>query len=125
MSSNPECRDATVRVDVELPNGTLVSGRIIPWRKAMALILKADEFTRKGGSPDKTIVPVFEEFSQLTGVTFEQLEALCPDLTLGEIVDVMNRFFYALRPGPTVGAGTVTSAPAAIAPSPAPTPATS
>lgn len=97
-----EARDAYVAVEVPLPNGTIVRGKPIPWKAATELVLLSDAFA-SGGKPAETLVPLLTKFAALTGITEEVLLGLCPDLTLGEVVDLVNRFFYSRRPAPSNG----------------------
>lgn len=101
--SEAETRDAYVAVEVPLPNGQIVSGKPVPFPVAMKLLGMIDGFY-KGGDPDKTILPALAQFAEVTGIVDTDVLAKCPDLSLGELIDVMQRFFYQRRPAPTADA---------------------
>lgn len=107
-------RDAYVVVEVELPNGTIASGRPIPWGTARDLIVLHDAFMR-GGEPKDTLLPLLQGFQTATGITEEYLLGCCPDLTLGELTDFISRFFYHRRPARIAGTSGPAPAPAAVA----------
>lgn len=100
--SQADDRDAYVAVEVPLPNGIIARGKPIPWKAAQDLILLSDAFAA-GGRPSATLVPLLEGFAAATGITEAYLLDRCPDLTMGELVDLINRFFYSRRPARTGG----------------------
>lgn len=87
-----ETRDAYFEVVVELPNGKKLRGKPVMYPDAMRLMAMSEEFATQGTS----LVPMVQEFHKLTGVpaTAPELQ----DITLGEMVDVINRFFFQRRP---------------------------
>lgn len=97
--SNTEARDAHVGVEIDLPTGRRITGRPVRYADAVALILTIDEF-QAGAAPRDTLVHLLAEFQRLTGLT----DADFADLSLGEVIDVMNRFFYHRRPAATATA---------------------
>jgi hypothetical protein len=104
---------------VDLPNGKQLRGRPIPWRKGVELIQLYDDYM--AGAPAGTSVVLFlRRWVEASGVD----EAALEDLTLGEVVDAANRFFYHRRPAPTRSAAAprATSAPTGpeLAPPPSP-----
>jgi hypothetical protein len=105
-----DVRDAYVEVLVDLPNGRQFCGRPIPWQKAVALVQQYDDYLA-GGAPSATVVPMIEEFLKITGTD----KALIEDLTLGEVIDVVNRFFYHRRPARIAAPSTSTTPPPAPA----------
>ena len=94
-----ESHDAYLSVDVPLPNGTIAHGRPIPWRTALQLLELSDAFT-KGADPKQSLMPLLEQFQTLTGIDEAYLLSLCPDLSLGELIGIVNSFFYSRRTGP-------------------------
>lgn len=109
--SESEARDAYVGVEVPLPNGKTVTGKPIPYPEAMGLLVLSEQFLVGEAAPSTSIIPALQQFETLTGITGERLKALCPDISLGEVIDIMQRFFYWRRTAPTV-------APPSLAPSP-------
>jgi len=92
-----EARDAYVAVEVPLPNGKIARGKPIGLKQAREMILLSDDFSA-GGNPKDTLLPLLEMFEQATGITEAYLLGLDPDLTMGDLIDVVNRFFYWRRP---------------------------
>lgn len=94
-----EARDAIALVEVDLPNGTKVAGRTIPWRVGMTIKVLISEFIAAGDQ--KTFDKMFETFSKATGISERDIFAADPNVTLLELVDLISRFIYRLRPGRT------------------------
>jgi len=115
--SESEARDAYVGVEVPLPNGKTVTGKPVPYRDGMRLLVLSEAFLA-GGAPTDTLVPMLAQFEQLTGITGEKLETLCPGISLGEVLDVAQRFFYWRRTAPIV----VPQNPSPSNPAPSPSP---
>jgi hypothetical protein len=94
-----ELRDATFEVEVELPNQAKIAGRSIPWRKGLQIkgLLHAFYDTEAQEDFDK----VWELFSTATGITEQRVTELCPSITYMELINLINRFIYLLRPGRT------------------------
>jgi hypothetical protein len=90
-----EDRDAYLAVEVPLPNGKVAKGKAIGLKKARELILLSDSFT--SGSKE-ALTPLLEEFARVTGITEDYLLELDPELTFGDLIGVMNSFFYWRRP---------------------------
>lgn len=116
--SDTELRDTFIGVELELPNGRMLQGRIIRWRAGMRVKALLTEFLLV--PTQERFDTAWQAFSELTGITQDQVEALCPDISLGELLDMVNRFTYLRRDGATA-AGTPTgpaptSAPGEIAP---------
>lgn len=99
--SEAEARDAYVGVEVPLPNGKAITGKPVPYREGMHLLVLSEQFLQ-GAAPSDSIIPALQRFEELTGITGERLHAACPDISLGEVIDVMQRFFYWRRTAPTV-----------------------
>jgi hypothetical protein len=97
--SDSELRDAALRVDVELPNGTHIAGRPVYFRTGMALQAKMDDYVVKG--TQKSFDVMFDAFREATGITEDEIQAGCPTITVPEIMDLIRRFIYLLRPGRT------------------------
>lgn len=118
-----EAQDAVLGVQVQLPNGTTVTGRLVPFRQGLKIKALLYHFSETMEQQD--FDALWAAFSGVTGVTEDQLTALCPDITLLELTDLISRFIYLLRPGRTA-VQDPTSTPAATAdPAPAaPAPAT-
>jgi hypothetical protein len=114
--SDPEIRDAHVGVEIELPNGTFVRGKPIPWREGMKIKALLLDFI--GLPSEENFRLAFGAFEGATGLTAEVLHTSDPDMTLGEMVDFMNRFTYLLRPGRSAAGNQAT--PGRIAPSSSP-----
>lgn len=99
-----EARDAYVAVEVPLPNGKIARGKPIGLKSAREMILLSDAFGA-GGNAQTTLLPLLEMFATHTGLTEDALLALDPDLTMGDLIDVVNRFFYSRRPARSNGSG--------------------
>jgi len=123
-----ELRETFIGVELELPNGAKLAGRIIPWRKGMEVKALLGEFL---------LIPTQENFDKawgafetLTGITESRVIGLCSDISLGELLDTVNRFTYLRRDGPIAAGRTngpsATTAPPDSAPlTPIPAPASS
>lgn len=98
MSDN-ETRDAYVAVEVDLPNGSTVRGRPIPWRAGMKIKGLVNTFLATEQQED--FDTMFAAFQEATGVGETQLSAADPSLGLVELVDFINRFISRPRPGRT------------------------
>lgn len=98
--SDSEARDAFLAVDVDLPNGAKINGRPVPYPQAMRMLLLSEQFYA-GAPPSESIIPLLELFEQTTGITQEKLLGACPNLSLGEVVNLVQRFFYWRRSVPT------------------------
>jgi hypothetical protein len=120
VSVDPEARDTFVTVELELPNKQKLQGRIIPWRKGMQLKALLLEFI--GVPSQENLDKAFAEFSAQTGLTEAAIMDRCPDISIGELVDLMNRFTYLLRDGRTAAVRMATPAPTSADPSPTPEP---
>lgn len=107
-----EARDAYVAVTLELPNGKTIQGRPIPWRTGMRLQAALNVFAMSGEQKD--FDALWSDFVTATGITEEQLATLDPQLSLLELLDLIRRFTYLLRPGRTA-----VQVPAATPPTPA------
>lgn len=94
--SDTEARDAYLAVDVELPNGTTIKGKPLPFGVAKRLLLLDEQFT-KGADPSASLFPMLNEFAEHTGITEDQVLAACPDIQLGEVIDLVRRFFFSRR----------------------------
>ena len=110
-----ELRD-TFAVDVELPDGQQITGRSIPWRKGLHIkgLLATFYDTEAQVDFDKA----WTAFSEATGITESQVIERCPSITYLELVNLINRFIYLLRPGRT--AVQVQSSTPDATPAPAP-----
>lgn len=118
--SDREARDAYVAVEIETPNGSIIQGKPIPWEEGMRIKTLLLDFLIEPS--EKNRARAFDAFSVASGVTAEMLKAADPYITIGEMVDFINRFTHLLRPGRTA-AGEM---PARIAsPSPSPSPSIS
>lgn len=113
-----ETRDATVAVEVDLPNGRKVAGRLIPFRTGLALKEKLYKFSETMKQAD--FDDLWNAFAGATSITEEQLKELCPNITLLELTDLISRFIYLLRPVPTAAQGQNGTRAATAAPPPAP-----
>ena len=102
--SDLHTQDAYLAVTVPLPNGRIAAGKPIPFAAAMRLLALNDAFTA-GGKPKETIVPMLDEFFALTGID----AATMADLTLGEVLDTVSRFFFWRRPARIEAPATVTA----------------
>lgn len=94
-----ELRDSTTGVDVELPNGFVVRGRPIYFRTGMTIQGLMDAFVHEG--TQESFDRMFDAFSRETGITEQQIKDGCPTVTISEIMDLIRRFIYLLRPGRT------------------------
>lgn len=101
--SDTETQEAYGLVTVTLPNGAVVRGKSIPWSDAVEIITLNDRFI-SGESPTQTLLPMLKRFTDTSGITFADLRQQDPHLTLGELIDVFNAFFYHRRPARTNGA---------------------
>lgn len=97
--SDAELRDATLAVEVQLPNGKTVSGRPIYFRTGMRIQGLLDTFVVRG--TQKSFDEMWDVFTKETGVTEPMIKAACPDIGVSEILDLVRRFIYLLRPGRT------------------------
>lgn len=111
MSDESEVIAADVYVEMPLPNGLTVRGKPVPYpvaRKILALLQVFDQT----GDYNLALVPAMEAFTAVTGITDDQIMAVCPDLSLGELTTAMLHFFFRRRP-PTNGAAPKPAAPGA------------
>jgi hypothetical protein len=112
-----ELRDAYVSVEVELPNGEKIAGRPIHFRSGMILQGLMDDYVLQG--TQKSFDAMFDAFTQTTGITEAAIDAKCHPISLPEILDLVRRFIYLLRPGRTAvqakdGTPAATPAPALV-----------
>lgn len=98
--SDTEARDAYLGVEVDLPNGAKVTGNPVPYPDAVRMLLQSEQFYA-GGSMTETIVPMLQDFERITGISQAKLLGLCPSLSLGEVVNLVQRFFFSRRSAPT------------------------
>lgn len=106
-----EARDAYVAVEVDLPNGAKISGKPVPYPDAMRMLVQSEQFY--AGVPlTDSVLPMLTDFERITGITQAKLLALCPDLSLGEVVNLVQRFFYWRRSAPTAPPSSPSPAPA-------------
>lgn len=110
--SDPELRDAYIGVELELPNGKMLQGQIIRWREGMWVKALVMEYLIL--PTQEKFDAAWEAFSALTGITEARIQELCPDISLGEVLDAVNRFTYLRRNG-AIAAGKQPSGPAPIA----------
>jgi len=118
--SDSELRDAEVRVDIELPNAKVLAGRPIPFRAGLQLQSLLNTFVMDG--EQKSFDAMWDAFTQATGITEAAVVAACPNITAGEILDLIRRFIYLLRPGRTAAQVPAGTPAATAAPAPAPSP---
>lgn len=95
--SDTEARDAYLGVEVDLPNGQRVTGKPIPYGEAMRLMALSDQWAA-GGNPKETLLPVLESFHRLTGITMEEIGRKDPNMSLGDVLGLINRFFFLRSP---------------------------
>jgi len=109
-----ELRESFVGVWIELPNGKMLRGKIVPWRDGLAFKALLAELLSlpTQENMDKT----WQRFEELTGLTEAIVMGSCADISLGELIDFMNRFTYLRRDGPT--AAGIPSGPTPIADQP-------
>ena len=112
--SDTEARDAYLGVEVDLPNGVKVTGNPVPYPDAMKMLLLSEAFYA-GASMSESVIPMLELFERITGLSQQKLLGLCPNLTLGEVVNLVQRFFFSRRNAAT--APPSPASPAAPAPS--------
>lgn len=97
MTNESEVIQADVGMEFELPNGTKLRGKPVPYpaaRKIMALLHAFD----RTGDYEATMVPALEQFSTVTGITDEQILAAFPAMTLGDLTTAVQRFFFLRHP---------------------------
>lgn len=97
--SDHETRDALIRVDIDLPNGKVLSGRPIPFRTGMTIKALLAQYWETASQED--FDRLFAAFSDATGIDEATIVAQQPDLSLLELTDFISRFIYLLRPGRT------------------------
>lgn len=108
MSNDADTRDAYHEVVVDLPNGQKLKGRPVMYAQAMKLLALREAFTLTGVG----LTDYLTMFHALTGVPEDA--AIFTDISLGEVLDATERFFFWRRPAPTAAP----SSPPPPAPSP-------
>jgi hypothetical protein len=110
MATDAEARDAYLGVEVDLPNGAKIIGKPVPFPDAMRMMLQSEQYYA-GATLGDSVVPMLTDFARITGVTQDKLLALCPDLTLGEVVNLVQRFFFWRRNAATGAPGNPPASP--------------
>jgi hypothetical protein len=113
MPDESEVIQSDVFVDFPLPNGKTLPGKPVPYTAARKIMAAMHAFDQTGDY-EQTLVPALEQFSQVSGLSDEQIMAACPDMSLGELTTAIQRFFFRRRPIATNGAAAPSkSSPAA------------
>lgn len=77
---------------IKLPNGKLLEGKPLDFTVALELLELLTDY-QNGGDPRTTLRPMLERFFAETGADKEAVHGI----TLGEMNDVVRRFFYQRR----------------------------
>jgi hypothetical protein len=107
--SDRQLQDAYLRVTIDLPDGSIIHGKPILYPDAVKLIALRDAFAM--GEPEAW-KPLLADFHRLSGITEDDLKGL----SIGEVIDTINRFFAWRRPVRTPAQ----TSPALGAPDPTP-----
>lgn len=97
MPDEIEAINADVGVEFKLPNGKTVWGKPVPFPEARKLMAQLHAFDRTGDY-ENTLQPAVDRFAELTGIKDDEVMALCPDMTLGDLLQEIQRFFFRRRP---------------------------
>lgn len=109
MPDESEVIQADVYVDLLLPGNARVRGKPVPYPVARQILAQLAVFDQTGDY-DTALVPALEAFTKATGITDDQVMAVCPDCSLGELTSAMLHFFFRRRPPATTGAAKPTTA---------------
>jgi hypothetical protein len=97
MPDESEVIHADVGVPFHLPNGRTLTGRPVAYPQARRIMALLHEYDRTGNF-EQTIEPALVQFGELAGIPDEDVMRLCPNMSLGELVVAIQRFFFHRRP---------------------------
>ncbi len=97
MPDESEVVQSDVFVELRLPNETTLRGKPVPFPAARKILAQMAAFDRTGDF-EGTLVPALDAFSAVSGLTDETILAACPNLSLGELADAIQGFFFRRRP---------------------------
>lgn len=112
MPDEKEVIQADVYVDFPLPNGKSVRGKPVPYPEARKILAQLFAFDQSGDY-EHTVQAAIDRFAQISGVSDAEVLALCPEMTMGDLIGSIQRFFF--RPSrlaaKSSGSTTATSPP--------------
>lgn len=93
MPNESEVIQADVYVEFPLPNGKSLKGKPVPYPDARKIL--AQLFAFDAGEPyQETVQAAVDRFAALSGISDADVLALCPEMTLGDLLGSIQRFFF-------------------------------
>lgn len=92
MPNETEVIQADVYVDFPLPNGKTVRGKPVPYPEARKILAALAAFDQT--NDERALQATIDRFTELSGISDADVLALYPEMTFGDLIGSIYRFFF-------------------------------